>query len=296
MRRFYLKYSRFCIFSGLVLLMAYSLTTCNQNTFTRYDDNYSYYLKYKSPYTDKLPEGQMVIYQMQLESTKDSLFWDSQHFTIDGFSSFLNSEASKTNFEQVISQSFSIKDSIVLQCRASALFKDFFKKPLPHFLKPETIIKATLWIDTVIHSNAIATYKAKRLTACNQVSESQAIAHYLKVHPHQFFKNANLYMAVIKNGTGESIKKGETVSVRYKGYFLDGTTFDNTGTTAIDFEYGEQSQLLPGLMKAIGRSHYEDSFSVLLPSVLAYGENGSSDGFIKPYTPLVYHVSVRRLK
>jgi hypothetical protein len=283
---------------GFLLLVLCSLIACNRKKFTTYDTNYSYYLKYKSANTEVLAVDQIVVYQMKLATSKDSLFWDSQHFTTESFSYFLNTknDTEKTNLEQLICQSFSIKDSIVLQCNATALFKDFFKKPLPYFLKPNEIVKADIWIDTIVKPKVFGTYKAIKWTVFNQASESKAIQDYLKNDPHTYYKNANIYISKIRNGGGKSIKKGDLIGVKYKGDFLDGTPFDNSGAKVIDFEYGEQAQLLPGLMRAISISVYGDSLSVIIPSVLAYGDSGSSDGFIKPFTPLVYKLSVEALK
>ncbi len=279
----------------LLFLVCLLFLACTRNKFTQYDANYSYFLKYKSPSTEVLANDQIIIYHMQLAKANDSIFWDSQYFTEESFSFILNTKHQKSNFEKLISESFSIKDSITLQCNATALFNDFFKKSLPRFLKSNELIKAEIWIDTILQPNAFESYKAKQMARFNKTSERAAISGYLKFKPHTFYKNANIYIVKLNSGTGESIKKGDHLSIKYKGYFLNGTSCDNNGGNAIDFEYGEQAQLLPGLMRALSVSKYDDSLSVIIPSALAYGDSGSSDGFIKPFTALRYEIHIKKL-
>jgi FKBP-type peptidyl-prolyl cis-trans isomerase len=59
-----------------------------------------------------------------------------------------------------------------------------------------------------------------------------------------------------------------------------------------EFTYGSPEQVLKGLNYVIGKLKFSQSVKIILPSRLAFGENGSSNGVVPPYTPLIYEVKV----
>jgi FKBP-type peptidyl-prolyl cis-trans isomerase len=190
-----------------------------------------------------------------------------------------------------------MKDSVEVKCNADAIFKDFFKAPIPFFLKPSDAVTATIFIDTAVFDVDIDKINLQLSSEKNKMEDEKlAIANYLNNSKNKYSVIGQLHISVMEHGQTQTIKKGDNISVKYNGYFLDGTNCDNSGNKSVDFEYGEQSQLLPGLMKAISLSKFDDSISVIIPSALAYGEAGSSTGFIKPFTPLRYEVRIRKNK
>jgi hypothetical protein len=86
------------------------------------------------------------------------------------------------------------------------------------------------------------------------------------------------------------LKRGDVLTVSYAGRFVDGTLFDRCSN--FEFIYGEPDQLLPGLNYVIGRMGAGETVKIILPSRLAFGESGSSDGRIPPFTPLVYELTL----
>jgi FKBP-type peptidyl-prolyl cis-trans isomerase len=293
-----IKYNINCQKLSLLLLL-FLLFSCNKNKYAVFDKNYSYHLIHKSKFTETIGKETVIIYQMKLAKSNDSIFWDSKYFTEKTYCSYYNSknEADKNSFEKLISNLFSMKDSIEIKSNAHALFKDFFKSPIPFFLKPNDAIKATLFIDTVVFDYDEVAVQLLLSTKKNKMEdEKNAIINYINKSKNIYSKIGKLYLSTIEKGQAQVIKKGDNISIKYNGYFLDGTNCDNSGSKSVDFEYGEQSQLLPGLMKAIAASKFDDSISVIIPSALAYGEAGSSTGFIKPFTPLRYEVRIRQTK
>ncbi len=293
------KFKKNIYIACIVCICSFLFTSCNKNKYTVFDVNYSYHLKHKSGYTEGLDQKGFIIYQMKLIKNNDSIFWDSKYFTENNYCVFNNdkSNTEKNGFEKLLSNLFSIKDSIEIKCKAKQLFQDFFQKPLPYFLSNNEEILAQLYIDTIIDEAQLQLINERySLGNRNSMQELAAIKHYLS-KSHLTYKTAgSLYISTITNGNTNTIKKGDQVSVIYTGYFLDGTNCDNNGSKPVDFEYGEQAQLLMGLMKAISLSKFDDSISVIIPSTLAYGDSGNSTGFIKPFTPLRYEVSIKKMK
>jgi hypothetical protein len=283
---------------GLPMLLVL-LFACNKNKYTVFDKNYSYNLIHKSKFTENIEKEKVIIYHMKLAKSNDSIFWDSKYFTEKNYCSLYNSknEVNKNQFEKLISNLFSMKDSIEVKSNADAIFKDFFKAPIPFFLKPNDAVIATIFIDTVVFEFDIDRVNILLTSEKNKIEdERNAIANYINKSKNAYSIIGQLYVSTMEQGQAEAINKGDNISVKYNGYFLDGTNCDNSGNKSIDFEYGEQSQLLPGLMKAIIASKFDDSISVIIPSALAYGEAGNSTGFIKPFTPLRYELRIRKSK
>jgi FKBP-type peptidyl-prolyl cis-trans isomerase FkpA len=102
--------------------------------------------------------------------------------------------------------------------------------------------------------------------------------------------STSLYYKITDQGNADGIKPGpfSTVTVRYKGYFLNGEVFDETkGTQVAQFTvdgvvrgFGEGLQLLNKKGKA----------TIILPSGLAYGRYGSGD--IDPNTPIIFDLEL----
>jgi FKBP-type peptidyl-prolyl cis-trans isomerase FkpA len=84
------------------------------------------------------------------------------------------------------------------------------------------------------------------------------------------------------------VKTGEEVSVFCRGYFLDGRMVDPGDT--MRFACGAPGQLIEGLNNVIRALRTGDTAKIILPSRLAFGERGSTNGIVPPCTPLLYQV------
>jgi peptidylprolyl isomerase len=93
----------------------------------------------------------------------------------------------------------------------------------------------------------------------------------------------------------EKVSAGKRVKIAYSGSFLDGKPVD-TGEQQLEFVYGTPDQLIEGLNIVIGSLKKEETIKIIVPSRLAFGESGSSNGSIPPYTPLVYNLKIIDIK
>jgi FKBP-type peptidyl-prolyl cis-trans isomerase len=91
---------------------------------------------------------------------------------------------------------------------------------------------------------------------------------------------------------------GDTVLIHYEGYFLNGNFFDSTHqrNEPLQFVYGQQWQVIGGLEKAIGKMHEGDKALVIIPSEQAFGADGSVEGIVPPFTPVVFEVELINVK
>ncbi|RLD60786.1 MAG: hypothetical protein DRJ01_09110 [Bacteroidetes bacterium] len=109
---------------------------------------------------------------------------------------------------------------------------------------------------------------------------------------------SGLYFFSIKKGDGKKVKKGDLITIDYDGRFLNGKFFDSTRKRkqAFDFVYGSELQVIPGLEEAIGMMEQGEKAVVIIPSSLAFGDNGSSTGIIPPFTSLIYEIEILKVK
>jgi len=94
-------------------------------------------------------------------------------------------------------------------------------------------------------------------------------------------------------GKGPKAKKGQVVTLQYTGYLLNGKKFDSS------FDHGQpfsftlgNGEVIAGWDEGVSMMNVGTSAMFIIPSVLAYGSNGS--GEIPPYSPLVFEVQLMK--
>ncbi len=80
-----------------------------------------------------------------------------------------------------------------------------------------------------------------------------------------------LYYVVEDQGDGDPIESDADVTVVYKGYFLNGTVFDQSGPNGITFNL---NQVIPGWTEGISYFNEGGKGILIIPHSLAYGASG----------------------
>lgn len=108
--------------------------------------------------------------------------------------------------------------------------------------------------------------------------------------------NSGLRYKILQTGEGKKPTKGANVSVHYKGQLLDGTVFDSSykRKQPIDFSVGV-GQVIAGWDEGILLLSVGDKARFVIPSNLAYGENGAG-GVIPPNATLIFDVELMDVK
>jgi FKBP-type peptidyl-prolyl cis-trans isomerase FkpA len=106
-----------------------------------------------------------------------------------------------------------------------------------------------------------------------------------------------IYYVRQKSGQGVFPKKGDTLTVVYAGYFIDGLLFDssviNSGEGAITFNYID-NPMIAGFEDGLKLMNKGSQIQMIIPSKLAYGAYGTLN--IPPYTTLVFVTEMRDLQ
>lgn len=112
--------------------------------------------------------------------------------------------------------------------------------------------------------------------------------------PGVFVTKDGLQYRILKAGHGKSPHyNDDQVTVSYKGWMINGKVFDQTkpGQTAT-FPAG---QLIPGWIEALSLMKEGDTWELVIPSELGYGEEGAGTD-IPPDQTLVFDMTLLKVK
>ena len=105
--------------------------------------------------------------------------------------------------------------------------------------------------------------------------------------------NSGIYYIIDNEGTGEAPDYDSEVTVKYKGYFFNGTVFDKTQPDkSITFKLNE---LIPGWQICIPMLKSGGKGTFIIPSYLAYGPQGAGT-LIGPNETLIFDIELVSFK
>ena len=103
--------------------------------------------------------------------------------------------------------------------------------------------------------------------------------------------SSGLYYYIENQGNGASCNSFSDVRVAYKGYFLDGSVFDESSAQGISFNL---QQVIKGWTEGLQLMNEGAKYKFYIPSNLAYGERGAG-GVIPPNTDLIFEVELIKI-
>ena len=95
---------------------------------------------------------------------------------------------------------------------------------------------------------------------------------------------------VLKAGNGKTATAEDKVTLHYEGTLLDGTVFDSSYARDTPATFGV-SQVVPGFSEALQSMKEGDTWRVVIPAHLAYGQQGAG-GRIGPNETLVFKIEL----
>lgn len=267
-------------------------------TYNGYSKENNFYYKLLSIGDGKIkPDTSQTLWiDARCLTLKDSVFWDSKHNSEQKF--FINT---KTFPFLSHLYNFSVGDSLQYLFPTKTFFKDFSgHSGVAFFSEHDSCVKFSVKILQVLNQNEVALIRDSiaEVILQQEREEFSQIQDYVT----QNFKNAigigsQAFMEITQTTQSDSIKTGKRIKMLYTGSYLDGRQVDGSpNNKAFEFIYGQEGQIIEGLHIALKRLKKGEKAKIILPSQLAFGKSGSSNGSITPYTPLLYEVEILDVK
>lgn len=269
------------------------------NGYSRAADGYYFKLVSIGDGNQSVKNNDVVVLDVVMRTQSDSVFWDTKHDAVNGMFIDLNSKkiaGSCNNYFLKMVEG----DSVSFLLKPEALFRDYFDTIVPDFCSKDSLVKLDVKLIQIISK---AEYNALKKNAIGQdaeedkeLEELQIIDCYLLENYKNVKADGNGIYILNKTSTNsEKVSSGKKIKIAFKGSFLDGKPIDKTEQT-IEFIYETPDQLIKGLNIVIGTLKKDETTKIIVPSRLAFGELGSSNGSIPPYTPLVYNIKIIDIK
>jgi FKBP-type peptidyl-prolyl cis-trans isomerase FklB len=110
-----------------------------------------------------------------------------------------------------------------------------------------------------------------------------------KNNPGVMTRPDGLQYKVLTTGTGATPTADATVTVNYRGTFLDGTEFDSSAKAGHPIQL-QANHVIPGWTEALTNMMVGSKWQLFVPSELAYGERGNRS--IPPNSALIFEVEL----
>lgn len=277
---------------ALCLLMA-ACTKQPSDGYTVAAEGYAYKLLAIGDGRESAAQGEGILCDLVLRTAGDSVFFNSRYHAPEGFYIHLR-HASRPSGKQHIA-SLTEGDSLSLMVGKTCFFREYFDTLVPGFLAKDSLVKLDLRIGRILREAPAAKAPTAEIPD-RELEELKEIDGYLKQHyPQVTADSYGLYILEHRKTTSVAVAAGKRIRVAYSGFFLNGSPVDN-GHQQLEYIFGTPDQLVRGLNIVIGNLKKGETTKIIVPSRLAFGETGSTNGSIPPYTPLLYKLTLIDIK
>ena len=290
------------ILTALILGILISMLSCKKGKELKTDAGFKYIL-----YTDskgpKAKIGNYVTLTMVYRNSDDSILYDSR---VNGADIRFRLERIpfKGSFEDGLTY-LAVNDSATFYVPADSLNNYIYKSSKVDIgnLKESGFIEGSFLKFDIkllkIQSEAEAEEEIAMEFSKKEKLERIDILQYLEkrkiiIAPDE----SGYYLLMQEKGEGEAIDSGKVVTLEYEGRFLNDSVFDGTKKAGLPYKFiSGTHHVIIGWEMVFKKMHAGDKFTLLLPSKLAYGEEGirnpkNGTYIVPPYTPLIFDINI----
>ena len=246
-------------------------------------------LKYKFIHSgegDKPVLGDIMIMSILYKTPSDSILFNSD-VKSDSFAVKLVDPTFMGGVEEGFAM-MSPGDSAHFKISADSLFEKTFHSQLPAYLKKGNEVVFQVRLKDIIRKSVNDSIQNVLDISLRQ-AEFQKIDTFLRNNNMDIMPTENgAYLLITKQGSSDFPRKGDTVTVSYKGMRLDRTVFDSSSN--FSFVLGA-NKVIPGWEECMPLLNKGSEARMVLPSDLGYG--AKPYGSLPGYSTLVFDVTVR---
>lgn len=249
-----------------------------------------------APYASRA--GQALLIYLEYRTDRDSVLMASRRLRPEPIPVPLPPTTRRGSIEEAMGLLLP-GDSAVFRFNADTVFSKELHQPVPPFIqRAGNALRLTVAAKQLLTQEQMQALQqemqakqqaqmaeqqrlAKARAAKQLVKDDAFIQAYLKKNKLTLKAKKTLggtWYVITKRGTGAIPKKGQTVSVKYRGTVLaTGQEFDSTakhGDTPFDFVLG-QGQVIKGWDQGLAVLPKGSKAMLLIPSPLGYGERGA---------------------
>ncbi|MDI6734401.1 MAG: FKBP-type peptidyl-prolyl cis-trans isomerase [Patescibacteria group bacterium] len=134
----------------------------------------------------------------------------------------------------------------------------------------------------------------EELSSINRIE--QKISKESMINNNNLREIENMKIEILKDGSGNEAKNGNTVSVHYIGTLENGTKFDSSLDRGIPFSFTlGAGQVIKGWDIGVLGMKIGEKRKLTIPSNLAYGDIGTPNGPIPPKATLIFEIELLKI-
>ncbi|MBK5277492.1 MAG: FKBP-type peptidyl-prolyl cis-trans isomerase [Bacteroidia bacterium] len=248
----------------------------------------------------KLDSGKYLILNMVFKDGKDSVWNDTEK---NGVPAIIQIQEGVPKGDAVLEavMMMSKGDSITFKIPAKSLFENTFRSPLPFSVDSTSLFTFNLGLSDVLDAEQFQQLQEKMIAKQNEdfvkQQEGQLLIDIDIIDKHLAEKGitaqkleSGIRYKISKAGKGENAKSGQTASIYYAGYLLNGKLFDSNieSVARLNNVYQEGQpykpydvvvdgqEVIKGWEEAIKVMNKGSKMTVYIPSTLAYGSRRRS--------------------
>jgi FKBP-type peptidyl-prolyl cis-trans isomerase len=273
------------------LILIYLILSCSSSPypgFSYQDDIYFKVLTFGDDHSKRLSEASHVDISVCYVPyfSNDECCGDESSYLID----LSNTSDKLLSFLQSKTE----EDSVHLLV-SGALLKSSFLPNTECQFHDTALVEIRLKINKLFDELEYFAYQRAKMKDL-EMEEQENLLKYLKreqIDVQRSFKEG-IYFIPLRSGNGKYAESGAELVIHYRGFFVDNTLFDSTyeENSPLVFNFGDPDQVIRGFEIALAGMRKGDKAKVIIPSHLAFGENGSSSKIVPPYTTVIYELEL----
>ncbi len=178
-------------------------------------------------------------------------------------------------------------DRVNIVISADSFYKYTINAPLPPYIKQGDSLRFYIKVHDIMNEPEFAAKEyAKELeqTLEDSITAAKFISSYQRINK----THTGLYYVISKPGAGKQPLAGSKVTVKYRGYLMNGKVFESN-QDGYTFILGSK-EVIAGWNEGIKLMREGGRFKFIIPPYLAYG--GSGADIIPPFTTIIFDIDL----